>query len=60
MWLPPGDYYVVALEDATIEDVHDPAFFEELVSSATQVTLRDGEPQTISLHRIKPPAIAAQ
>ncbi len=60
MWLPPGDYYVVALEDATIEDVHDPAFFEELVPSATQVTLRDSEAQTVSLHRIKPPASPAQ
>ncbi len=60
MWLPPGDYYVVALEDATIEDVHDPSFFEELLPSATRVTLRDGETQTISLHRIKPPASPAQ
>jgi hypothetical protein len=54
--LPPGDYYVVAVDDAGYDDLHDPAFLEQLVPGATRVTLRDGEPQTVPLHRIKAPA----
>jgi len=40
--------------------VRDPAFFEQLAPLATRVTLREGEPQTVQLRRIKAPAAAAQ
>jgi protocatechuate 3,4-dioxygenase beta subunit len=58
--LPPGDYYVIALDDATFDDVRDPAFFELIAPSATRVTLREGEEQSVQLRRIKAPAAAAQ
>jgi hypothetical protein len=53
--LPPGDYFVVALDDLASDDVRDPAFFEPLLAHATRVTLRDGEPQTVQLRRLKLP-----
>jgi hypothetical protein len=51
-----GDYYVIAIDDATQEDIHDPIFLEQLVPSATRVTLREGEPQKPQLRRVKAPA----
>jgi hypothetical protein len=54
--LPAGDYYVVAIDDATFEDIHDPVFLDQLVPSATRVTLREGEPQKVQLRRVKAPA----
>jgi hypothetical protein len=56
--LPAGEYYVVALDDATGDDIHDPTFLDQLVPKATRVTLRDGDPQTVSLRRIKGPTTA--
>jgi len=57
--LPVGDYYVVAVDDVSYEDVHDPAYLEQLVPAATRVTLREGEPQTLQLRRIKAPPSAS-
>jgi hypothetical protein len=54
--LPPGDYYVIALDDLSSEDTRDPTFYEPLVDHATRVTLRDGEPQTVQLRRYKLPS----
>jgi hypothetical protein len=56
--LPPGDYYVIALDDIGIDDSREPAFLEQLVPNATRVTLREGEPQTVTLHRLTMPAPA--
>ncbi len=56
--LPAGDYYVVAIDDATYEDIRDPAYLDQLVPKATRVTLREGEPQTVQLRRIKSPVTA--
>jgi hypothetical protein len=52
--LPAGDYYVVAIDDASYEDIHDPAYLEQLVGHATRVTLREGEPQKVTLRQFKP------
>ncbi len=52
--LPAGDYYVVAIDDASYEDIHDPDYLEQLVGDATRVTLREGEPQKVTLQRFKP------
>jgi hypothetical protein len=54
--LPPGDYYVIALDDVGIDDTREPSFFEQLVPQASRVTLREGEPQTVTLHRMKMPS----
>jgi hypothetical protein len=54
-WLPPGDYYVVALDDIGVEDVRDPAYLEQLVGRATRTTVRENEAQALQLHRLKAP-----
>lgn len=54
-WLPPGDYYVVALDDIGVEDVRDPAYLEQLVGHATRTTVRENEAQALQLHRLKAP-----
>jgi hypothetical protein len=53
--LPAGDYYAVAIDDAGFDEIRDPAFLEQLIASATRVTLREGEPQKVQLRRIKRP-----
>lgn len=53
--LPAGEYYVIALDDVATEDSHEASFFEQLVPNASRVTLREGEPQTVTLRRIKMP-----
>jgi hypothetical protein len=53
---PAGEYYVIAIDDATAEDIHDPVFLDQLVPGATRVTLREGEPQKLQLRRQKAPA----
>lgn len=54
--LPPGDYYVAAFEDIAFEDMRDPAMYERLYPTATRVTLRDDEPQTVQVKRLKMPS----
>jgi hypothetical protein len=59
-WLPPGDYYVVALDDVGVEDMRDPAYLEQLVGRATRTTVRENEAQALPLHRLKAPPSTTQ
>jgi hypothetical protein len=56
--LPPGDYYVVALDDLESEAVRDPAVLESLSRSATRITLTDRAPAEVNLRLVKFPDLA--
>jgi hypothetical protein len=47
--LPPGDYYVVAVQEEPAGDWRDPATLEALARVATQVAIAEGEHKTIDL-----------
>ena len=51
--LPPGEYYVVALDDIDADNVRDPAVLDELKSHAVRVRLADGSAMQIDLRRLK-------
>ena len=53
--LPPGSYYVVALEDLAYEDLRDGTFLEALIRHATRLSLTEGERRTIALRRVRFP-----
>jgi len=48
-FLPPGDYFVVALTDVMPDELSDPTFLAQLVPSALRVTLAPGEQRTQDL-----------
>ena len=51
--LPPGDYYVVAIDPAEAEGWQDPTRLEALASEATKLTVAAGDtPKTLDL-RVK-------
>jgi hypothetical protein len=50
--LRSGDYYVIAVDDLEFEDTRDPAVLERLRSSATRVTVNEGEMAQVSLRRM--------
>lgn len=47
--LPPGEYYVVVLDDLEPEAVHDPALLDSLTRVATRVTITDKAAAEVSL-----------
>ena len=48
--LPPGDYYVIAIDPAEADGWQDPARLEALASEATRLTVAAGEtPKTLDL-----------
>ena len=47
--LPPGDYYVVAIDDAAAEGWQDSAVMASLRALATRITLRDQEFRSMNL-----------
>jgi hypothetical protein len=47
--LPPGEYLVVAIDDAAAEGWQDPARLAALRSQATKLTLRDAEKRSLEL-----------
>ncbi len=49
--LPPGEYYVIAIDDIEGEDSQDPAMLERLTSSAIRVVLTDEAPIEVPLRR---------
>jgi len=51
--LPAGDYYVVAVDDIEAEASRDPRVLEQLMSSATRVTVSDDAPNQMVLRRLK-------
>jgi hypothetical protein len=52
MGLPPGDYYVVALDDIAVEDMNDVAILEKLTQYATRVTVADEGVAEVPLRRV--------
>ena len=51
--LPPGEYYVAAVEGATTEDVRDPKILESIRGAASRVTLGRGGRATVHVQPIK-------
>ena len=51
--LPPGDYFVVALDDLESEAVHDPAVLDSLARVATRITLTDKAAAEVNLRVFK-------
>jgi len=49
--LPPGDYYVVAVDDLPIEGFREPSVLESLIADAVTVTVTDTSPAQVSLKR---------
>src|SRR5262249_12476389 len=47
--LAPGAYYVVAVQEDTIDEWTDPAFLESLSGSATEVVVAEGERRVLDL-----------
>jgi hypothetical protein len=57
--LPPGEYYVVALDDLESEAVHDPVLLDSLTRAATRITLVDRAAAEVSLRLVKPASPSA-
>jgi 3-oxoacyl-ACP reductase-like protein len=51
--LPAGEYYAVAIDDIEMESSRDPRVLEQLVSSATRVTVSEDSSSTVTLRRFK-------
>jgi hypothetical protein len=51
--LPPGDYFIVAIDDAEAEGWQDPRVIKTLRALATRVSLRDQESRTLQLRLSK-------
>jgi hypothetical protein len=49
--LPPGEYFVIAIDDIEGEDSQDPAVLERLTSSAIRIVLTDEAPIDVPLRR---------
>jgi protocatechuate 3,4-dioxygenase beta subunit len=47
--LPPGDYYIVALDKIDPGQISDPDFLESIRTKATAFTIREGETRTMDL-----------
>ena len=47
--LPPGDYYVVALDKVDPGQATDPEFLDAIRTKATAITVREGETKTLDL-----------
>jgi hypothetical protein len=48
---PPGDYYVIAVDDISLEETWNPAILDRLATSATRVTLIEGAHFELALRR---------
>jgi protocatechuate 3,4-dioxygenase beta subunit len=51
--LVPGNYFVVAVDDADVSDNQDTAFFDALARAATRITVGDAEKKTQDLVLVK-------
>ena len=49
--LRPGEYYAVAIDDISTEDVRDPSVLARLVPAATRVTVGEGADVQVVLRR---------
>jgi len=49
MTLPPGDYFIVAVDRVEPSRTSDPEFLDQMKMKATAVTIREGDARTIDL-----------
>jgi hypothetical protein len=49
--LPPGEYYIIAIDDLDFDDSQDPAVLEKLANNALRVTVTDDGPIEVPLRR---------
>jgi hypothetical protein len=54
--LPPGEYYVVAIEDSAPRNWQDPAYLDAVARSATTVRIGEGDSRAVTLTSTKGPA----
>ena len=54
--LPPGEYYVVAIEDSAPRSWQDPAYLDAVARSATTVRVGEGDTRAVTLTSTKGPA----
>ena len=47
--LPPGDYYIIALDKIENGQANDTEFLEQIRIKATTFTIREGETRTVDL-----------
>ena len=47
--LPPGEYYIIALERVDSGEANDPEFLEKVHTRAERITLNEGETKTVDL-----------
>jgi hypothetical protein len=47
--LPPGDYYIIAIDKIEPGESSDPDFLETVRSKATAVSIREGDSRTVDL-----------
>ena len=51
--VPEGDYFIVAVRDDVAADWPDPKFLESLRTSATRVSIADGDRKAVSLRTVR-------
>jgi hypothetical protein len=51
--VPPGEYYVIAVDDLEVEGYRDPEFLAQLARGATRVNIVEGVPLELNLRRSK-------
>jgi hypothetical protein len=56
--MPPGNYYVIAVDDLAPDSLRDVDLLEQLSRIATRITLRDDAPAQINLRRMKLATVA--
>jgi len=49
--IPPGDYYLIAVDDIEYSAIRDPAVLEKLTRNATRVTIQDRDLMEVPLQR---------
>jgi hypothetical protein len=54
--LPPGEYYVVAIEDSAPRNWQDPAYLDAITRFATTVRIGEGDSRVVTLTSTKGPA----
>lgn len=47
--IPPGEYFVAAVDDVEQDEWFDPAFLQALVEASIKVTIAEGEQKTQDL-----------
>ena len=49
--LPPGEYYIIAIDDIEFDDSQDPSVLEKLAANALRVSVNDDAPIEVPLRR---------